>query len=77
MKWIFFVAAKKIVAGIQFCRSATSFGSDKFFNETPPPPVSLTFSRQQNNNETKFLFNLRTFLSLAHAQRDLMSPRRF
>ena len=35
MKWIFFVAAKKFVAGIQFCRSATSFGSDKFFMKRP------------------------------------------
>ena len=34
----FFVAAKKFVAGIQFCRSATSFGSDIFFMKRPPPP---------------------------------------
>ena len=33
-----FVAEKKFVAGIQFCRSATSFGNDKSFYETPPPP---------------------------------------
>ena len=32
----FFVAAKKFVAGIQFCRSATSFGSDKSFMKRPP-----------------------------------------
>ena len=38
----FFVAAKKFVAGIQFCRSATSFGSDTFFMKRPPPGLVYT-----------------------------------
>ena len=39
----FFVAAKKFVAGIQFCRSATCFGSDNFFMKRPPGLPYLTF----------------------------------
>ena len=37
--FFFFVAAKKFVAGIQFCRSATGFGSDNFFMKRPPSPL--------------------------------------
>ena len=40
----FFVAAKKFVAGIQFCRSATSFGSDNFFMKRPPGLVVTIFT---------------------------------
>ena len=63
----FFVAAMKFVAGIQFCRSATTFGSDKSFMKRPPglPPLLFVNNGKFNILLLKFLLHSRIWQPLA------------
>ena len=71
----FFVAAKKFVAGIQFCRSATSFGSDNFFMKRPPGLVvtrascySCVFSKTRRQQEFSIISDEKNFKPNLHAK---------
>ena len=72
----FFVAAKKFVAGIQFCRSATSFGSDNFFFMKRPPGLVVTrtscyscvFSKTRKQQELSVMSYEKYFKPTLHAK---------